>query len=114
MEYSTVVYTSHSTGYKEFRKVPTTLHPIDYDKGVFLGPPDISRLHLSKEMTLALNNVLVDAGYMNYTSLVGRRRDLLMLLQNTFSLSDEEARELRNKITNLYQRDYHIDEVNYD
>lgn len=79
MDYIIVVYTSRE-GLKEFRKVPKTLHPTEYFKGVLVGPPDMSDLELSSKDTLTINNALVDAGYVNYTSLAGRRRSLLELV----------------------------------
>lgn len=106
-----VVYTN-SEGMKEFRKVPNTLQPSEYNKGILVGPPDLTKLDLPSETTLTLNNALVDAGYVNYVSLAGRRRNLLLLLQSTLGISEEDARQLRNKITGLYQKDYHfVDEV---
>lgn len=103
-----VIYTN-SDGWKEFRKIPQNLHPADYHKGLLVGPPDINELKLSDKDALALNNALVDAGYVNYKSLVGRRLNLLRLVKSTLGISDEKkALKLRLKLIGLYQKDYYI------
>lgn len=73
-----------------------------------MGPPDLQPLALSEEDTLALNNALVDAGYVNYKSLAGRRRDLLDLVQITLGISTKKATEVRLKLIGLYQKDYYL------
>lgn len=108
MEFITVVYTS-SSGWKEFRKVPRNLHPADYYKGTLVGPPDLNSLKLSEENTLALNNALVDAGYVNYKSLVGHRLNLLRMVQSLLGIQDEKAAlNMRLQIIGLYQKDYYL------
>lgn len=107
MDCLTVIYTD-SQGWREFRKVPSDLHPSEYNRGILLGPPDLSELNLSEEDTLALSNALVDAGYMNYKSLAGKRRDLLRIAQSILGISEKEAAVLRLKLIALYQRDYYL------
>lgn len=102
-----VIYTTND-GWKEFRKVPRNLHPADHYKGTLVGPPDLTSI-LSKKDALALNNALVDAGIIDYKSLVGHRANLLRLVQSTLGIRNESAAlNLRLQIIGLYQRDYYL------
>lgn len=107
METSVVIYTT-SDGLQEFRKVPTYLHPSDYGTGILVGPPDLTELGLSRKDTKALNHALVDAKFVDYKSLTGRRKDLLSIVKKALKCTDAKATELRLKVIGLYQRSYYL------
>lgn len=102
-----VIYNDPKTNYKEFRKVPHSLQPSDYDRGVLVGPPDLTTLSLEEDKALALNNALVDAGFSDFESLSGRRADLLRLVQIVLDLSLDEARQMKHDLLVLYTRDFY-------
>lgn len=104
---SIVVIYNDPQGYKEFRRVPHSLQPSDYDRGVFIGPPDVQVLGFNEEKTLALNNALVDAGFVDLKSMNGRRADLLQIVQRVLGLSSEEALQVRNHLLAIYTRDFY-------
>lgn len=106
MQYGIVIYTNLE-GYKEFRRVPNSLQPSEYDKGVFAGPPDIHAIGLDEDETLALNNALVDAGFMDFTSLNGRRADLLRLVEKVLNVTSQEANRIRHELMVLYTKEFY-------
>lgn len=101
-----VVYTTEN-GLKEFRRVPNSLQPSDYDRGVLVGPPDVNILGFDEDKSLALNNALVDAGFIDLKSINGRRADLLRIVQNILDLNPEEARRARHDLLVLYTKDFY-------
>ena len=102
MEQETVVYTNN-IGLEEVRRVPNGLQPKDYDKGILIGPPDISSLKLKRSELVKLNHALIDAEFLNYRDLTGKRGQLLRILREV--TGKEDVRELRTQLLILYQRE---------
>lgn len=105
MQSRVIVYTFD--GRKEFRRVPNGLQPVDYDKGILIGPPDLHDLNLDEDKSLELNNALVDAGFADYKSLNGRRADLLKLIQSVLGLSLKEAMQVRYNLLVIYTKEFY-------
>lgn len=103
-----VIYTN-SDGMREIRYVPEGTPPTQWGMGVFAGPPDLSELPLKEEQKVELNNKLVDAGLIDYTSLSGRRFELLRIIQAIPGINQPAATELRYEILRIYQQDHHSD-----
>lgn len=103
-----VIYTNKQRR-KEVRLVPPATHPTDYDKGVLVGPPDLSDLDLANNAITLLNNALVDKGYINLKDLDGNRAELVRMIKDTLDVSEEKARELRLAVLRLYQRESYPD-----
>lgn len=103
-----VIYTNKQ-GRKEVRLVPPATHPTNYDKGVLVGPPDLSDLDLAEETVTQLNNALVDKGYINLKDLDGNRAELVRMIKDTLDVSDEKARDLRLAVLGVYQRERYPD-----
>jgi hypothetical protein len=94
-----VVYTD-SEGYKRVVEVPDHYTKDEYDKGIYLGPPDLEELGLYHTTQKKLSNALVDAGLVEPGNLLGNRmklRQVLVRLQLT---------ELEIPLISIYQRLY--------
>lgn len=104
METENVVYIS-TEGWKEVRVAPKDTHPSDYNKGVLIGPPDISFLKIKSAEKKALNNALVDAKFIAYPDLKGRRAELLRIIAR--EVTSVEAYKIRLQLIGAYQQDYY-------
>jgi len=104
LETSIVVYTNQQ-GYKEFRKVPSGFPPTMYDQGIFLGPPALDSLKLTKKQKIKLNHALVSAGFSDYQNLAGKRYELIRIIRDDLKLDEAEILEMRNNILALYQKE---------
>lgn len=102
-----VVYTNRE-GFSEVREVPNGLPSKDYDKGILIGPPDLSPLKLKKEDRIKLTNALVKEGFLSWKDFSGRRH-VLMTILGTIVPDRSKKIELRNKIFEIYQKDYFSD-----
>src|SRR3990167_6266014 len=91
-------------GIKEIRRVPDGSPTLSYE-GVFVGPPDLFELPLEKKTIIALNNKLVEAGFITYEDLNGKRKAVLDLVQSLPDIKDPGF--IRRELIRLYQRDYY-------
>lgn len=94
------------SGFKQMREVPEEAHSSEYHKGVLIGPPDFSDLGWSSTRLKALNNDLVDAGFIEYVDIRGRRREFLSVIRKHLRGTDKLP-ELRNKLFAIYQASYY-------
>lgn len=101
---SRVIYTNKQ-GNKEVRLVPEGTLPMNYFQGVLIGPPDLDKLKLGKAKATLLNNALVEAGLITLKDLNGKRSRLVQIIQETLEVPEQRARELRNSVLSLYQRE---------
>src|SRR5574342_339281 len=99
---SEIVIHTNSSGYKEFRRVPSGSSPTTYHQGIVIGPVDISSLPLTAKQRKELNNFLVDNGISSYKNLLGNKRAILKFLTD-LGLKELKAVEVRNSIIGLYQ-----------
>lgn len=102
---SKVVIYTNSNGFKELRKVPNGTLPADYSKGILLGPPDLDELAITKKQKLKLNNALVEIGFASYKDIGARRADLIRIIQDVLAFNATQARELRNQVLLIYQKE---------
>lgn len=94
-------------GWKQLREVPDGLLTTDdYSKGILVGPPDCSSLPLSSEKQRLLNNLLFEAGMVEYANIKGRRRELLDIVQR---LTGGRDTDLLKHIIALYQHQFYED-----
>lgn len=103
MNSQVVIYTN-SNGYKEFRRVPVGSSPTTYGQGVWLGPPNLENLNLSKKQKLEISNFLVDQGVILYKNLLGKKRLLLTMLVG-IGFKEPKAIQIRNEIIGIYQKE---------
>jgi len=96
-----VIYTNDE-GYKEVRWVPEHATPAQYQWGVVLGPPDLSSLDLPETKRREVSNRLAEAGIFDLVTLVGRRGELVRILE-VVGVGDVSG--VRNAIIGLYQAD---------
>lgn len=103
MKHKTVIYTNLD-GTREVRRVPDGLPTQDLE-GVFVGPPDLFELPLNEDTIKTLNNRLVEADFITYEDLQGKRRHLLELVQSIEQIEDPNF--IRREVIRIYQREYY-------
>lgn len=91
-----VVYTD-SDGLKWIVDVPDHYSEEEYEKGLVVGPPDLSDLNIHRYKLKKLNHALVDAGLIEPGDLLGRRIELRKILK---ALQIEEQ---ERPIVSIYQ-----------
>ena len=75
----------------QIREVPKGTDQEQYKYGIVIGPPDLSSLGHSPEITKKLNNGLVKSGIVCYEDTKGRRGTILDLIAKTTGKKDKEA-----------------------
>jgi hypothetical protein len=97
----TVSYTD-GDGYSWLVLVPDDATREDYDRGIVVGPPDLSELGLEEELLKKLYKRLVDALIIDAPTLLPKRPELIDIL-NGLGIGKTRMRE----IVSIYQRDFY-------
>lgn len=100
----TVGYTD-SNGYSWYVLVPDDAIREEYDRGIVVGPPDLSELGLDEELLKKLYKRLVDALIVDAPTLLPKRPELVSIL-NELGIGKARMRE----IVSIYQRDFYSKE----
>lgn len=69
---------TNKRGFKQIREVP---EGGDGSRGALVGPPDLSDLGLRESELQELNNLLCDAGLVDYESTINSRTKLIEVVQ---------------------------------
>ena len=100
-----IVKYTNEDGWIEIREVPKDALPYEYEFGILIGPPDLSKIHEDFDIARNISNALVNADLYDFQQLRGRRAELVNVLIRTTG-AGEHISPLRNKIIEIYQRDF--------